>query len=137
VQAAINDVVRFPRFLCRKKKTAIQLYGFLPRKACQGTATCCMASLEKRANKLQIFCSSSSVLTCYMASLESEPKLMYSLSRKSCPNFAFHCVLTQLYGLAEMLPWNVCQAATSFSSLSKNLPCFLALLLSICSSKNK
>ena len=119
----------FPRFLCRK--TTVQLYGFLPRKVCQGTATYCTASLEKRASKLQIFCSSISVLTCCTASLESEPKLLYGLSRKSCPKSTFHCVLTQLYELAETLPWNVCQAAASFSSLSRNISCSLALLLSI------
>lgn len=123
----------FPWFLFRK--TAVQLYGFQPRKVCQGTATCYTASLEKHSNKLQIFCSSISVLICCTASLESEPKLLYGPSRKSCPKSAFHCVLTLLYGLAETLYWNVCQATTSFS-LSRNLPFSLALLLSICSWKN-
>ena len=50
---------------------------------------------------------------------------------------AFHCVLNQLYKSAQLLHWNVCQAAVSFSSLSKNLPCSLALLLSIRSWKNE
>ena len=118
------------------EKTAIHLYIFLPRKVCQGTVTYFMTSLEKHASKIQIFCSSISMLSCCMASLESEPKMLYDLSRKSCPKSAFHCVLTQLYRIAETLPWNVCQAAASFSSLSKNLPCSLALLLSICSWKN-
>ena len=131
VHAAINVVVQFSSISVQK--TTVRLYRFLPRKACQGTATFCTTSLEKCASKLQIFCSSISVLTCSTASLKFEPKLLYGLSRKSCPKYAFHCVLTQLYGLAEMLPWNVCQAATSFSSLSRNLPCSLTLLLSICS----
>ena len=61
------------------------------------------------------------------------PYCMTSFFRKPCPKILPFTVLTQLYGLAEMLPWKVCQAAASFSSLPRNLPCSLALLLSICS----
>ncbi len=50
---------------------------------------------------------------------------------------AFHYVLNQLYKSAQLLPWNVCQAAVSFSSLLRNLSCSLALLLPICSWKNE
>ena len=81
----------------------------------------------------QLLCSSIFVPTCCTAFLETEPKLLYGFSRKSCPKSAFHCVLTLLYGLAETLLWNVCQSATSLSSLPRNLPCSLALLLPICS----
>ena len=63
--------------------------------------------------------------------------LAVRISKKLWPISVFHCVLTQLYGFAKMLPWNVCQVATSFSFLSKNLPCSFAILLSICSWKKK
>ena len=61
------------------------------------------------------------------------PYYTTSFSRKPCPKILPFTVLTQLYGLAEMLPWKVCQAVASLSSLPRNLPCSLALLLSICS----
>ena len=35
----------------RVEKTARPFYGFLPRNLCKGTATCCTASLKKRASK--------------------------------------------------------------------------------------
>ena len=50
---------------------------------------------------------------------------------------AFHYVLNHLYKSAQLLPWNVCQAVVSFSSLLRNLSCSLALLLPICSWKNE
>jgi len=128
---ALNAAVRLPRKACTLSKNL--MYDFCLEMRAKGTATCCTASLEKCARKLQLFCSSISVLTCCTTSLEFEPKLLYDLSRKSCPENLPFTVLTQLYGLAEMLPWNVCQAAASFSSLPRNLPCSLALLLSICS----
>ena len=37
-------------------------------------------------------------------------------SLKIMPKFAFHCVLNQRYKSAQLLPWNVCRAAVSFSS---------------------
>ena len=70
------------------------------------------------------------------ASWKSCQKAAVRPSRKSCPENLPFTVLTQLYGLAEMLPWNVCQAAACFSLL-RNLLCSLALLLSICSWKNE
>ena len=84
----------------------------------------CTASLKPLYDLLQICCTASS-------------KSVVWPPWKSCPNITFCCVLTQLYGFAKVLLWNVCQATAYFSSLSRNLPFSLALLLSICSWKNE
>jgi len=82
----------------------------------QDSNKCCTASIlcaEKSANCSSIFCANH--------------------SSKIVPKSAFHCVLNQLYKSAQLLPWNMCQAAVSFSSLLRNLSCSPSLLLPICS----
>ena len=88
---------------------------------------------SKNVPAKHLLCSSIFVPTCCTTRLETEPKLLYGFSRKSCSKSIFHCVLTMLYGISETLPWNVCQAAAAASSLPKNLPCSLSFLLPICS----
>ena len=75
------------------------------------------------------------VRTCTNKPRNSCPKNSFSLFAQQ--KSAFFCLFFELYGFAEVLPWYVCQTAASFSSLSRNLLCCLALLLPICSWKNE
>ena len=94
-----------------------RLYG-LSRKACSKNSN---FSLEICAQKMVRL----PWKTCH--------KLLYGFCLGNRAKSALNCVQTLLYGLAEIWPWNVCQGAASFSSLLRNLPCSLALLLPICS----
>ena len=145
----------------RAQKSAINAAVQPPRNLCQNSNKCCCTDLEihaKRQQKLAVrnlprFPCNGTPLAIRPAS-EFVPNQIAPLMPRNLCKFAVrpavrpsflknraknlpHCVLNLLYGLAEMLPWNVCQAVASFSSLPRNLPCSLALLLSICSWKNE
>ena len=113
------------------------LYGNLPRFLCQQSATGCTACLEKRAAKNSSFSLEICAQKMVRLPWKTCHKLLYGFCLGNRAKSALNCVQTLLYGLAEIWPWNVCQGAASFSSLLRNLPCSLALLLPICSWKNE
>ena len=143
------SAIRPPLFACR---TTINAVVRPPWNACSCIKCCCMeicldfcASNQQQAvrpasvcvqqnNKLlpQNLCQKSVRLprkTCH--------KLLYGFCLGNCAKSSLNCVPTLLYGLAEILPWNMCQAAASFSSLLRNVSCSFALLLPIYLWKNE